>query len=62
MGKTGEQITVILLALVGLAALAVLVSRNANTTNVIGAASSGFASALSSAIAPITGGGSGSVL
>lgn len=54
MGKIGEQITVIALAIVGVATLAVVLSRNANTTNVIGAAGSGFSQALSAALSPLS--------
>jgi hypothetical protein len=46
-------------AIVGLAVLAVLVSRNAQTGQVISAAASGFAQDLSAAVSPITGGGGG---
>ena len=46
----------VLLAIVGVAIIAVLVSRNANTTQVIGAASQGFSGALSTALSPVTGG------
>jgi hypothetical protein len=47
------------LAIVGLAILAVLVSRNAQTGDVISAAASGFAADLSAAVSPVTGGGGG---
>ena len=57
----GEQVvasaTTVALAIVALATLAVLVSKNANTTGVIGASSTGFSRALGAATAPITGGG-----
>jgi hypothetical protein len=53
----GEQIVTILTAIVGVAIIAVLVSRNANTAGVISAAASGFATALKAATAPVTGGG-----
>lgn len=43
-------------ALVGLAIIAVLVSNNANTANVIGSAAGGFAQDLSAAVSPVTGG------
>lgn len=62
MGKTGEQLVVIAMALIGLATVAVLVSNNANTSTVLSKGFSGFASAISAAIAPITGGTGGSVL
>lgn len=56
MSKIGEQITVVALAIVGVAVLAVLLSKNANTTGVISAASGGFNSSLAAALSPVTGG------
>jgi hypothetical protein len=50
----------ILMAIVGVAIIAVLVSKNANTTGVIGAGAQGFSSALGTALSPVTGGGFGS--
>lgn len=44
-------------AIVGIAIIAVLVSKNAQTGNVIQSATSGFASDISAAVSPITGGG-----
>jgi hypothetical protein len=44
-------------AIVGLAIIAVLVSRNANTVGVIQAGTGGFATDLSAAEAPVTGSG-----
>jgi acid phosphatase family membrane protein YuiD len=52
-----EALVAILTAVVGLAALAVLVSKNANTTGVLSAGGSAFSSMLSAATAPVTGGG-----
>ena len=46
-------------ALIGLAIIAVLVSKQANTTGVISSASTGLNSALATAISPVTGGGGG---
>lgn len=54
-----STVTVIVVAIVGVALLAVLLSQNANTSNVIGTAGSGFASILSVALSPVTGGNSG---
>lgn len=45
-------------AIVGVAILAVLVSKNANTSGVIGASGTAFAQALGAAEAPVTGGNS----
>jgi hypothetical protein len=50
-------ISVVALAIVGVASLAVLVSRNANTTGVITASGNAFSNALATAISPVTGGG-----
>jgi len=57
-GKIGEQITVIAIAIIGVATLAVVLSRNSNTTGVIGAAAQGFSQSLAAALSPITGSGS----
>ena len=56
MGKLGEQIAVIVLAIIGVATLAVILSKNSNTTNVIAASAQGFSRALATALSPITGG------
>lgn len=47
--------TAIASAIVGLAVLAVLVSRNSNTTGVINSGSSAFNTALATAAGPVTG-------
>lgn len=52
------SVVTIFTALVGVAIVAVLVSRNANTAQVIGAGASGFAQDLAAAVSPITGGSS----
>ena len=44
-------------AIVGVAVVAVLVSRNSQTPMVIGAAGQSFAQALGAAVSPVTGGG-----
>lgn len=51
-----NSVVSILTAIVGVAILALLVSKNANTSGVITAGGSAFSSALSSAEAPVTGG------
>ena len=38
MGSIGQQITVVIMAIVGVAVLSVILSKQANTSNVIGAA------------------------
>jgi hypothetical protein len=55
MERIFDQIVVIATAIIGVAILAVLVSRQANTAGVIQAASTGFARALGAATAPVTG-------
>lgn len=55
-----ETAGAIALAIVGVATLAVIVSRNSNTTGVIGATSQAFSQALGTALSPITGGGGNS--
>jgi hypothetical protein len=49
-----RDITSIALAIVGLGAFAVLVSKNSNTTGVIGAGNKAFTAALGAAEAPVT--------
>lgn len=55
MGNILEQVTVIAVAIIGVATLAVLVSRNSQTPQVINAAAAGFANALRTAVSPVTG-------
>jgi hypothetical protein len=50
------SVVTIFTALVGVAIVAVLVSKNANTSGVISAGASGFAQDLAAAVSPITGG------
>ena len=54
-----EGIVSIALAIVGIAFLAVLVSRNAQTPQVISASGNAFAKALGAAVGPVMGGGYG---
>lgn len=53
MGKMGEQLTVVLLAIVGVAVIAVILSKNSDTSNVIAAAGSGFSQSLAAALSPV---------
>jgi hypothetical protein len=46
----------VLTAIVGLAVIAVLVSKQANTSGVIQAGGSAFTSSIAAAVAPVTGG------
>jgi hypothetical protein len=55
----GEKLVTIAVAIVGVATLAVLVSRNANTAGVIKAGGGAFAEALRAATGPVSGGGLG---
>lgn len=59
MNQLVNSMTVLVSAIIGVAILSVLVSRNSNTTGVIQAASQGFGSMLSAAEGPITGAGGG---
>lgn len=57
MDRLTESVVTIAVAIVGLATLAVLVSRNANTAGVISSAGRAFTDSLGAAVSPITGGG-----
>lgn len=57
MNDAMEKITTIAVAIVGVATLAVLVSKNANTAAVIKSAGQAFSGALGVAVSPVTGGG-----
>lgn len=59
MSNASEQIVTVAVAIVGVAILAVLVSKNSNTANVIKSAGDAFSSALGTAVSPITGRGVG---
>jgi hypothetical protein len=50
-----EAVVTIATAIVGVAILAVLVSKNSQTSTVLGAAGSAFSNALSAATGPVTG-------
>lgn len=56
MNNTWSGIVTILVAIIGVATLAVLVSRQANTAGVIKAGAGGFAEMLRAATSPIGGG------
>lgn len=55
MNRIGEEIATIAVAIVGVAILAILVSKKADTGNVITAAGKAFSGALGVAISPVTG-------
>lgn len=52
-------VVTVLLAVIGVAIIAVLVSGRAQTANVLSAGGSAFGNVLSSALSPVTGGGLG---
>lgn len=56
MNGIGAEVATIATAIVGVAILAVLVSRNSQTAGVIQAAASGFSNALGVAVSPVSGG------
>ena len=51
--KAITAIVTVILAILALAGLAVLVSKSANTSNVLSASSGGFATALCTALSPL---------
>jgi hypothetical protein len=59
MSDAMEKVTTIAVAIVGVATLAVLVSKRADTSNVIRSAGGAFSQALGVAVSPVTGGGGG---
>lgn len=56
MSNAMEQVVTVAVAIVGVAILAVLVSRQSNTAAVITSAGNAFSGALGVAVSPITGG------
>lgn len=58
MNNISETLVTVAVAIVGVAILAVLVSRKSQTAAVIQAAGSAFSNALSTAVSPVTGVGS----
>lgn len=59
MSNATEQVVTVAVAIVGVAILAVLVSKNSDTAKVIQASGAAFSNALSVAVSPITGRGVG---
>ena len=59
MNSATEQVVTVAVAIVGVAILAVLVSKNSNTATVIKSAGDAFSGALAVAVSPITGRGVG---
>jgi hypothetical protein len=56
LDQTISSVVTVMMAIVGLAIIATLVSKNANTTNVIGATARGFSGALTAAEGPVLSG------
>ncbi len=54
-----NSVVTVAVAIIGVAIVAVLVSNNAQTSNVIMSASRGFSGALGTALSPVAGGGIG---
>lgn len=55
MNAITEMLLTVSMGIIGVAILAVIVSRNSNTAGVIQASASGFGNALDVAISPVTG-------
>lgn len=62
MNELTAALSSIALAIVGLATLSVLISKNANTSSVINSLSGALSSNIAAATNPVTGGGLSSVL
>lgn len=60
LNKAFGEIMVILSSVVGLALVAVLVSRQANTSGVLGAGGQAFSNIIGAAVSPVTGNAFGS--
>lgn len=56
MSHLGDQVVSVLLTIIGVAIVAVIVSNNSNTTNVISSASGAFTNAIKTAVSPVVGG------
>lgn len=56
MDEIWRGVVTIAVAIIGVATLSVIVSKNAQTPQVIGAAGNSFAQALGAAVSPVTGG------
>lgn len=59
MNSVTESVVTVAVAIIGLASLAVLVSRNATTKDLIKETGNVFNTGLGIAISPVTGGGNG---
>jgi len=59
MNTVTESVVTVAVAIIGLATLAVIVSRNATTVDLIKTGGGVFNTSLATALSPVTGGGSG---
>lgn len=59
MGNVTGQVVTVLTAIIGVAMLAVLVSRNSQTPQVVKAFGDAFGGSIKAAVSPIMGGGMG---
>lgn len=55
MNQLWSGVVAVLMAIIGIAILSVLVSKNANTVGVLNAGSQAFSGALGTAMSPVTG-------
>lgn len=55
MNQLWSGVVAVLMAIIGIAILSVLVSKNSNTVNVLQAGSNAFSGALGTAMSPVTG-------
>ena len=53
MGSTGQEIAKVFVAIIGVAMLAVIVGKNAQTAGVITSAGNAFTGALKAAVSPV---------
>jgi len=51
--SVGEKVAAVALAIIGVAIVAVIVSRNSNTANVLAAAGDAFSRSLGAALSPV---------
>ena len=55
MNQLVNGVIVVLTAIIGVAILSVILSKNSNTTGVVGAGANAFSSILGTALSPVTG-------
>lgn len=54
MDKLGDSIITVMVGIIGLATIAVIVSKNANTSSVISSAGKAFSDAIKAAVSPVS--------